>query len=155
MSQLHKVVGFVLDNHNYALILAAVARIVHVVEEAPLPKAPEVVLGVINVSGRIIPVVDMRRRFRLPAKETELYDPLIIALTARRELAFTADTVTGVMEYPEEEVTAADEIVPGLEYLQEVLKLKDGLVFIHDLERFLSPDEEESLQKALQGLGTS
>ncbi len=149
MSQLHKLVGFVLDNHNYALNLAAVARIVHVVEVAPLPQAPEIVLGVINVSGRVIPVVDMRRRFRLPAKETGLYDSLIIARTSKRDLAFSAEAVTGVLEYPEEEVTAADRIVPGLEYLQAVLKLKDGLVFIHDLERFLSLDEEEALDEAL------
>ena len=152
MSQLRQLVGFALDNHNYALNLAAVERIVHVVELAPLPQAPEIVLGIINFSGRIIPVVDMRRRFRLAEKEAGLYDFLIIARTSRREIAFIADRVTGVIDYPEEDVTAADRIVPGLEYLDGVLKLKDGLIFIHDLERFLSLDEEESLGQALKGL---
>jgi purine-binding chemotaxis protein CheW len=154
LSRVQQVVGFALEGWNYAVNLAAVARIVHVVEVVPLPKAPEIVLGVINVSGRIIPVVDLRRRFRLPPRETELYDHLVIARTSKRELAFLADTVNGVLEYPEEEMTAADRIVPGLEYLQGVLKLKDGLLFIHDLERFLSLDEEESLQRALKDSGT-
>ena len=79
----------------------------------------------------------------------------IIARTSKRQLAFSVDRVTGVLEYPETEVTAADRIVPGLEYLAGVLKLKDGLIFIHDLERFLSLDEEKSLNRALKGLGTS
>jgi len=152
---MQQLAGFVLDRRNYALSLAAVVRIVHVVEVAPLPKAPEIVLGVINVSGRIIPVVDVRQRFRLPPRETELYDSLIIARTSKRELAFLADSVTGVMEYPEDEVTAADRIVPGLEYVHGILKLKDGLVFIYDLERFLSLDEEVSLAKAMKGSGTA
>jgi purine-binding chemotaxis protein CheW len=145
-------VGFGLDGHNYAVSLAVVKRIVHVVEVTPLPKAPEIVLGVINFSGRIIPVVDMRKRFRLPAKEVGLYDHLIIARTSKREIAFIADDVAGVLEYRGAEMTPADLIVPGLEYLEGVLQLGDGLVFIHDLERFLSLDEESSLDKAMQGL---
>ena len=152
LSQLPQMVGFGLDGHNYAVNLAAVERIVHVVEVAPLPQAPEIVLGVINFSGRVIPVVDMRRRFRLPPKEVGLYDHLIIARTSKREIAFIADGVTGVLEYREAEVTAADRIVPGLEYLEGILKLSDGLVFIHDLEQFLSLDEERSLDETMQGL---
>lgn len=152
MSRLRQLVGFSLDNHNYALNLAAVDRIVHVVELAPLPKAPEIILGIINFSGRIIAVADIRRRFRLADKEMGLYDFLVIAKTAKREIAFIADMVTGVIECPEEEVTTADRIVPGLEYLEGVLKLKDGLIFIHDLERFLSLDEENSLDEAMKAL---
>ncbi|MDD1717394.1 MAG: chemotaxis protein CheW [Methanoregulaceae archaeon] len=152
LRQLPQLVGFALAGPNYAVSLAAVERIVHVVEIAPLPQAPEIVLGVINFSGRIIPVVDMRKRFRLPAKEVGIYDLLIIARTSKREIAFIADGVAGVLECPEADITAAEEIVPGLEYLAGVLKLKDGLIFIHDLERFLSLDEERSLDEAMQGL---
>ena len=152
MSQL---VGFSLENHCYAVPLPQVERIVHVVAVAPLPKAPEIVLGVINFSGRIIPVVDIRRRFRLPARETAIYDFLIIARTSRRELAFLADAVTGVIDCPEAEIIAAAQIVPGLEYLQGVMRLKDGLIFIHDLDRFLSLDEEKSLAEAVRELGMS
>ena len=155
MSQLRQLVEFTLEDHNYAVNLAAVARIVHVAEVAPLPQAPEIVLGIINFSGKIIPVVDMRRRFRLPEREMALYDHLLIARTSKRELAFIVDRVTGVVEYGEEEWTAAARIAPGLEYLEGVVKLKDGLIFIHDLERFLSLDEEKSLGEALKGLETA
>ncbi len=152
LSQLQQLVGFALDGRDYAVNLAAVERIVHVVEVAPLPQAPDIVLGVIIFSGRVIPVVDMRRRFRLPPTEVGLYDHLIIARTSKREIAFIADGVAGVIDCPEEDITTAEEIVPGLEYLAGILKLKDGLIFIHDLERFLSLDEEKSLDEALQRL---
>ncbi|MHB8069571.1 MAG: chemotaxis protein CheW [Desulfobaccales bacterium] len=149
-----QLVGFTLEGQGYAVPLSQVERIVHVVEWAPLPQAPEIVLGVINFSGRIIPVADMRRRFRLPAREPEIYDFLIIARTSRREIAFTAETLAGVIDCPEEDLIAAERIVPGLEYLQGVMRLKDGLIFIHDLDRFLSLDEEKSLETAMQGIGT-
>ena len=68
MSQLQQLVGFALEGRNYAVSLAAVERIVHVVEVAPLPKAPEIVLGLINFAGRIIPVVDIRQEIP-PASE--------------------------------------------------------------------------------------
>lgn len=145
-------VEFTLEDRNYAVNLEAVVRIVHVAEVAPLPKAPEIVLGIINFSGKIIPVVDLRKRFRLPERDPELYDHLVIARISRRELAFIADRVTGVVECGEEEWTAAERIAPGLKYLEGVVKLKDGMVFIHDLERFLSLDEEKSLGEALKGL---
>jgi len=151
LSQMRQLVEFSLDDHHYAVDLAAVARVVHVAEVAPLPRAPEIVLGVINFAGRVIPVVNMRRRFRLPERDAKLYDHLLIARTSRRELAFMADRVAGVVAYEEDEVTTAARIAPGLEYLTGVVKLKDGLIFIHDLERFLSLDEEESLGEALQG----
>lgn len=155
MSHLTHLVGFSLDGQGYAVPLSQVERIVHAVEVAPLPKAPEIVLGLINFSGRIIPVVDIRRRFRLPAKETGLYDFLVIARTSRRELAFLADSVTAVIDCPEEEIVTAEQLVPGLEYLQGVMRLKDGLIFIHDLERFLSLDEDRSLAAAVKGLEAS
>lgn len=149
MSHLTQLMGFSLEGHGYAVPLSQVERVVHVAETAPLPQAPQVVLGVINFSGRIIPVVDIRRRFRLPAKEPEIYDFLILARTSRRELAFMADAVAGIIDCPMEEITAAEQIVPGLEYLQGVMRLPDGLIFIHDLDRFLSLEEETSLEKAL------
>jgi len=143
-----------MEGHSYAVPLSQIERVFHAAAVAPLPQAPESVLGVINFSGRIIPVVDIRRRFRLPPKDTELYDFLILARTARREVAFLADTVAGVIDCPEEDLIAADKIVPGLEYLQGVMRLQDGMIFIHDLDGFLSLDEEKSLAKAMEGLGT-
>ena len=72
-------VVFTLDERFYAIRLSAVSRVVRAVEITPLPKAPPIVIGVINLGGRIIPVVNIRRRFRLPERELELTDQLIVA----------------------------------------------------------------------------
>ncbi|OFW42833.1 MAG: chemotaxis protein CheW [Acidobacteria bacterium RIFCSPLOWO2_12_FULL_60_22] len=145
-----QMVVFSLDNQRYALPLAAVERIVRVVEFTSLPKAPPIVLGIVDIGGRIVPVVNVRKRFRLPEKEIELEDHLILGQTGRRPVALVVDEVSSVVERPDGEVIAAQEILPGLEYVQGVAKLEDGLLLIHDLNRFLSLEEEETLDKAMR-----
>lgn len=144
-----QLVVFALEDQRYALHLSAVERIVRAVEMTPLPKAPEIVIGVINVQGRIIPVFNIRRRFYLPEREIELSDQLIIANTARRTVALVVDTVDGVIERLSEEVTPADQVLPRIEYVEGIVKLENGLVLIHDLDKFLSIDEGTKLDEAL------
>ncbi len=148
-NKLRRLVVFALDGNRYALRLSAVERIVRVVEVTPLPQAPEIVLGVVNVQGRIISVVDIRKRFRLPGREMSLSDQLVIAHTSRRPVGLVADTVSGVAERSVQEVIAAETILPGIEYVEGAAKLEDGIVFIHDLDRFLSLEEEKTLSDAM------
>jgi purine-binding chemotaxis protein CheW len=143
-------VVFVLDGQRYALHLSAVERIIRAVEVTPLPKAAEIVLGIINMQGRIIPVVNIRRRFRLPEREIDLSDQLIIANTIKRSVALVVDEVRGVIEQAQEEVVPAEAVLPGAKYVEGVVKLEDGMILIHDLNRFLSLEEERSLDKALK-----
>ena len=145
-----QLVVFTLDDRRYGLPLPAVERVLRMVDVTPLPKAPQIVLGVVNVQGLVIPVVDMRRRFRLPARDFALADQLLIARTARRPVALAADAVTGVLEYSAQEAAGAPDIVPGIEYVEGVVKLPDGLVLIHDLDRFLSLEEEAALGRAIE-----
>ena len=143
---------FALDEQRYALALASVQRAVRVVNVTPLPKAPPSVLGIINVKGDIVPVYDLRRRFHLTEREIELADQLIIATTSRQTVALLVDSVSGVFEVAEEEIASANKILPEIEYVHGVVKLADGLVLIHDLEQFLSADEERILDEALQSV---
>ena len=78
-------VVFTLDGLFYAVSLSAVSRVIRAVEITPLPKAPPIVLGVINLGGRIIPVVNIRKRFLLPERELELTDQLIVACASRSD----------------------------------------------------------------------
>ena len=142
--------AFFLDDQQFGLHLPAVQRVVRAVEITPLPKGPEIVLGVMNVQGRIIPVVNVRKRFRLPEEEMNLNDQLIIADTSKRTVALLVNEVGGVLEYPAQEVTTADKIVPGLEYVEGVVKLEDGMILIHNLDTFLSLEEEKVLEEALR-----
>ena len=152
MNQLIRLVNFNLDDQKYALFLSAVIRIIRVVEITSLPKAPEIVLGVINMHGLIIPVFDIRKRFRLPQREMQLDDQLIIASTSKRTVALLVDSVNDVIEIPEEKIIAGEKILPGLEYVEGVVKTEDGMILIHDLEQFLSLQEEKALHEALEEL---
>ena len=145
-----RLVVFSLDGQRYALALAAVERVVRAIEITPLPKAPDIVLGIVNVQGRVVPLINVRRRFRLPEREMALTDQIVIAHTARRPVALVVDAVAGVLDYPEREAVAAQDILPGAGYVEGVVKLKDGLILIHNLDRFLSLDEEASLDRALE-----
>lgn len=144
-----QLVVFKLADQRYALHLSAVERVVRIAELTVLPKAPQIVLGIINVRGRVIPVVDTRRRFGLPARELNLSDQLIIARTSQRVVALLADVVAGVIQHSRAAITAATEILRTLDYVEGVVKLEDGLVFIHDLDTFLSPVEEQTLEQAM------
>lgn len=149
-NKLNQIVVITLDEQRYALYLSVVERVVRMVQITPLPKAPEIVLGVINVQGRVIPAINIRKRFSLPEREIDLSDQLIIANTPRRTIALVADAVSCIIEYAEQDTIAGEKILPGMEYVDGVVKLEDGIILIHDLDRFLSLEEEKTLDNAIK-----
>ena len=140
---------FRLGEQRYGLPLACVERIVRMVEVSPLPKAPKIVLGVIDVAGRIVPVFDIRQRFGLPPREPNPLDQLILARTALGSAALIVDETSGVLESEAESTTAPHEVMPKLEFVSGILRRDDGLIFIHDLDAFLSGEEAAALDLAL------
>lgn len=141
---------FTLDDRRCALDISVVERVFQAVSVTSVPETPEIVLGIVNVRGSILPVIDVRKRFRLPQKQLTPDDRLIIARTSKRQVALFADSVSGVTECSEEHVVPANAIVPGLEYLAGVVRSVEGMLLIHDLERFLSLEEETALDRALE-----
>lgn len=141
---------FMLDDWKCALPLSAVERTYRAVAVTSLPKAPDVVMGVVNVRGVVHPVIDLRRCFRLPQKTLSPSDHLIIGHTSKRPVALVADNVSNVIECPSQEIAAADAILPGMEYVTGVAKLKDGMILIHDLDKFLSLEDEAALDQAMK-----
>lgn len=140
---------FVLEAERYALALAAVQSVVHAVEITPLPQAPASVAGLINVRGQIVPVYNMRHRFHLPERDLQLDDHIILANTPRRRVALVVDAVTGVIVCDGNDPVPVEAVLPGTDYVAGVVKRPDGLILIHDLDTFLSPDEEQALEAAL------
>ncbi len=149
MQKSMQLVIFNLDALQLALPLSVVERVIHVVEITPLPHAPEIVIGVINVHGRIIPVVNVRKRFRLLVRESRLHDQLIILQTSKIGVAIMVDAVGGVVERQDQEVIMADKILPHIEYVKGAIKLENNILFIHDIDTFLSLEEEKMLCNAL------
>ena len=143
-----KIVLFSLEGPRYALSVSEVVTVERAVDITHLPKAPEVVSGVINFHGEIIPVLDIRKLFRLPQRDVQLEDQFIIARTSRRLVALAVDSVNGVYDLDQYQTTGG-EAFAFTEYLSGIATIEHGIVLITDLEKFLSLDEERILDVAL------
>lgn len=152
MGAIAQLVVFRLDQHRYALPLAAVERVVHAVDVTPVPKAPEIVFGAINVHGRVLPVLDVRKRFLLPHRQIRPADWFLLARAGGRTVVLVVDEADGVIERSQDDVIDASEIAPDLNAFPGVLRTDDGLVLIHDLEKFLSLEETRALDDAISDI---
>ncbi|MCX6546386.1 MAG: chemotaxis protein CheW [Acidobacteria bacterium] len=148
-------VVFSLDDQRYALDLARVQRCIRVVAITPLPKAPAIVLGVIDLGGVVIPVIDIRMRFNHPPREVRLSDHLIVTTAGNRTVALLVDETKGVIEASPESYAPAGEFMPRLELVDGAVKLEDGLILIHDLGHLLSLEEEAAIDRALSSTAGS
>ena len=149
MTEAVRLIRFDVEGQAYALALDAVEQVVRAVALSPLPGGPPVIRGIFNLHGRIVPVADPRRRLGLPDRDIELEDRIVVARTPRRALGLLAHGDTDVVDCPAADIVRTEAVLSGLEPLDGIGKLPDGLVLIHDISRFLSIDEERSMDEAL------
>lgn len=144
---------FVLDGDRYALDAATVQLVERAVAITPLPRAPQLVEGVIDVHGTLAPVFDLRRRFGLPARELSDDEHLIVASAGDRLVAFRVDEALDLVSVPDDlaRVPALSDTAAG----EGVARLDDGAVAIYDLTTFLSASERASLDAALDSARAS
>ena len=140
MTTSKQLVVFTVDEEHYALNLACVERIVRAAEITHVPDASPLVLGVINVEGRIIPVVNTRKRLGLPEREIELSDLFLIVHEKGREIALVADQVMPVMEVSEEQLSASEKAVSTNGFVDSVAKVDSGMIMILSQEKTLALD---------------
>jgi purine-binding chemotaxis protein CheW len=141
---------FEIGGERYGLLARDVRELIRAVTIAPLPKAPAIVEGLINLRGRIVPVLDIRTRFRIPAKPLEPSDHLVVAMTGAGLVAIRVDRAMDLVRVDDRDIEEAKRIVPQAEHVAGVAKLADGLVLIHDLRTFLSESEGLALDDALR-----
>ena len=148
MADLVHIVVFTVEGRRFALPLEVVDRVVRAVHITPLPRSPALVLGIINVHGKLVPVIDLRERCGVPQRETQLTDHFILTHTATRDIALRADHVE-VVACPREKLTPVSSIVPEMQDVQELVDPGDGLLVVYNIALLLSKDEECGLQEAL------
>lgn len=144
-----EVLVFEVAGQRYGIPIADVRELVRAVAITPLPDAPSVIEGVVNVRGRVLPVLDIRARFGMPPKPLDPSDHFIVASTGARGVILRVDRATHLALVDEAAVQAPDTLGAGANYVAGVAKLDDGLVLIHDLTTFLSAAEATSLDAAL------
>ena len=138
---------FTLAGIRCAVPLQFVERIIPAVAISPLPGAPEIVKGAINFSGKIVPVVSLRKRLSLGEKRIELSDRIVMAHAGRRLIGICADSVEGVEASCA--ITESETIFPGLSWVSGVAKIDGKLAVIQDLEQCFLPGEESELDAAM------
>jgi purine-binding chemotaxis protein CheW len=146
-----EVLVFEVEGQRYGLPTADVRELVRAVTITPLPHAPAVIEGVVNVRGRVLPVLDMRARFHLPARPLDPSDHFIVASAGARGVILHVDGATHLALLEEASIQPSESLGPNATYVAGVAKLEDGMVLIHDLATFLSDAEATSLDEAMRG----
>lgn len=137
-------VVFALDGGRYALRLSIVERVVRMVAVTPLPEAPASVLGVVNVGGRVIPVINLRARFGLRDRAPELDDRLMIVELPHRAVGLVVDQIIGITPSQGDEFAAAGEVMFAEQTVEGILNLEGDMVVIHNLEALLIRDGDDT-----------
>lgn len=143
--------SFYLDEQLYALPLAQVRRALPAVAISPLPRGPAAVIGIVNVVGTAIPVVDLRARLQLPPREVRLEHRLLWVVVAGRDLLLPVDAVNDVLSLAPAEIVSADTMPEAPPLLKGVVCLPQGLLLIEDLAKVLSLQEQRELDDVLVG----
>ena len=127
----------------------AVREIVRAVAITPMPGAPAIVEGVVNVRGQLVPVVDVRRRLALPPRALDPDEFLVVLLDGARTLAIRVDEVDDLVEIDADAVEASVELSPALRGLAGLAARADGVLVIYDPGAFIAQGEAEALDAML------
>ncbi len=138
--ELH-LVTFNLDREEYGVDIGSVREIIRVGRITAVPNAPEFVKGVINVRGRVIPVLSLRKRLELPAGALTKNSRIMIVESGAKVLGLLVDSVSQVLRLPLSSVDAPPgEVEQTRMYVRGIGKIDSRLVMIMDLDRALAKD---------------
>ena len=140
---------FELAGSRMALLADLVSEVVRAVEIEPLPEAPAIVSGVINMRGALTPVIDLRRRLGLAAKALSPDDHFIVADCGSRRVALHVDRALDLLPIGELAIEPLAENASS-PYVSGAVALEDGVLVIYDLSAFLSAAEAGSLTLAMR-----
>jgi len=126
---------FLLDGHPYALPLTDVEHILRAVEITPVPGAAPSLLGLINLQGEIIPVLNLRHRLNLPAREVELTDRLIITRGGGQKIALLVDAVRDIIAPSPEDIIAVADTSTDADLIRGAIKHGDEILFLCDFAK--------------------
>ena len=127
-----------LGDTRIALRLSVIERVIRAVAVTPVADAPEDVVGLVNVHGTVIPILDIRGVFGVPRKAIAPSDKFVIAGAGQRRVAIPVEEVLGVAKPAPGLAVPAGDILPGLVgFIEGAVTLEDSMILIYDLERFL------------------
>jgi purine-binding chemotaxis protein CheW len=147
-----QLVTFVLGNEEFGIDILQVHEINRMMEVTKVPKAQDFILGVINLRGAIIPVVDLSLRFSMPVHEHDKKTRILIIEAVGRLICFIVDEIKEVLRITYNRIEPPPEIVAGIgcEYIRGVGKVNDRLINILDVNKLFDKNELLAFEKVAE-----
>lgn len=164
-----QIVDFELANENYGVAISDVHEIIRMVEVTRIPKAKQFIEGVINLRGRIIPIIDLRKRFGLESKVVDKDKRIIVVRVEDQTVGMIVDAVSEVLQVSASQIEGVSSLVSSqvdTEFISGIAKVDNRLIILLDLTKVLTakeraelkafePEKNKMLPKGEQGGATS
>ncbi len=146
-----QLVSFSLGDEEFGLNILKVQEINRMTGITRVPNTPPFVSGVINLRGKVIPIVDLRIRFGLNGRNDEKETRIIVVELEKRVVGFVVDSVREVLRIPTSVMEPPPPMVAGIgsDYLTAVCKLEDRLLILLDLDKVLGLNEQQTIDSAV------
>ena len=146
--ELLQLVSFRIGEEEFGVDILKVQEINRMLDITKVPNSPSFVDGVINLRGKVIPIVNLRERFGLGNRERDKDTRIVVVELSGKTVGFVVDAVSEVLRIPKSVTEPPPSIVAGInsEYITAVGKLEDRLLILLDLERVLSEEMKASLK---------
>lgn len=146
-SELLQLVSFNIGSEEFGVDILKVQEINRMVDITKVPQAPHYVEGVINLRGKVIPIIDLRKRFSLEVKTHDKNTRIVVVDIGGNIMGMIVDAVSEVLRLPSDTIEPPPELVTGInsEYIKGVAKLEDRLLIFLDLSKVIDVGEVASL----------
>lgn len=136
-------VTFTLEDETYGINVMQVQEVLREIEVAPVPGSPHYVLGIINLRGNVVSVIDARTRFGLAARESDELTRIIVIEAQQQIIGILVDSVAEVVDVKVEEIDTAPNVgnAETSKYIDGVVSRGDNLLILVDLNKLLSEQE--------------
>ena len=136
-------VTFRLENEKYGINVMQVQEVLRITEIAPVPGAPDYVLGIINLRGNVVTVIDTRKRFALDSKEMDDSTRIVIIEAEEQVVGILVDSVAEVVDLRTNEIETAPNVgtEESAKFIQGVASLDGELLIIVDLNKLLTDEQ--------------
>lgn len=150
MSKSFQMVVFHIGKELYGVGIEAVHEIIKVPDITALPDAPDFFEGVINLRGKIVPVIDLRKRLRLSRSEKNRLSRILITEDQERLVGLLVDSVTEVLKLDPGSIEEPPQMLSaiGIEYITGVARLKGRLVSLMDIDKALNAEDARKVESA-------
>lgn len=152
-----QLVVFSLADETYGIDISVVNEIIRMQSITQVPRTPEFVEGVINLRGRIVPVIDLRKRFGLEVSEETQASRIMVVELEGIIMGMIVDAVSEVLRLPKDSIEPTPPMVSGVDaaYLRGVGKWDDRLIILLDIDKVLYKNEQEMVARAVQEAAAS